>query len=368
MRVSSLDVPFATAADQAACRAAIRAGSKSFFTASTLLPPSVRTPSFGLYAFCRVSDDAVDEAGSRLCRRAAVEGLSQRLTLAYAGRPAASPADRALADIVARYAIPEVLPRALLEGLAWDSQGRRYATLSDLTDYAARVAGAVGAMMTLIMGVRDPTVLARACDLGVAMQFTNIARDVGEDARAGRLYLPLDWLAEVGVDPDAFLARPEANPEIRTVVARLLGAAEALYQRSESGISGLPLACRPAIRAARLIYAEIGRAIEANGLDSISRRARVSRSRKAVLLARAALPNPALKLKELPPLPATAYLVEGVRQHPLQAAAIPRRLPAWWDISGRIVHVLDLIEQLEKRDLFERSPSISILPRQSGTA
>ncbi len=97
---------------------------------------------------------------------------------------------------------------ALLEGFAWDAAGRRYDTLDDLLDYAARVAGAVGAMMAVLMGVRDPALLARACDLGVAMQLTNIARDVGEDARAGRLYLPLAWLREAGIDPDAFLADP----------------------------------------------------------------------------------------------------------------------------------------------------------------
>ncbi|GLS46307.1 phytoene/squalene synthase family protein [Methylobacterium brachythecii] len=368
MLTSSPDAPLATAADHAACRAAICTGSKSFFAASMLLPPSVRIPSFGLYAFCRLSDDAVDEAGSRRCRKAAAESLSQRLTLAYAGRPANTAADRALADIVARHAIPEALPRALLEGLAWDARDRRYGTLSELTDYAARVAGAVGAMMTLIMGVRDPAVLARACDLGVAMQFTNIARDVGEDARAGRLYLPLDWLAEAGIDPDAFLAAPVASPALRAVVARLLDTAEVLYRRSESGIVGLPVACRPAIRAARLIYAEIGRAIAANGLDSVSQRARVSGSRKAVLLARAALPKLALTPSEASALTETAYLIEGVRHHPLPTAALVRRLPPWWDVSGRIVHVLDLIEQWEERDLFQRSAPINILPRHSRVA
>ena len=96
--------------------------------------------------------------------------------------------------------MPRILPDALLEGLAWDAMGRRYATLSDLRAYSARVASAVGAMMCVLMRVRDRDALARACDLGVAMQLTNIARDVGEDAREGRLYLPTDWLAGAGVD------------------------------------------------------------------------------------------------------------------------------------------------------------------------
>lgn len=344
------DPLLATSADRAACRAAIRAGSKSFFAASLLLPPSVRTSAYGLYAFCRLSDDAVDEAGGN--RAAALARLERRLTAAVAGRPENHPADRALAEVLARHAIPETLPRALLEGLAWDLQGRRYDSLSDLAAYAARVAGAVGAMMTLVMGVRDPHALARACDLGVAMQFTNIARDVGEDARAGRLYLPRAWLAAAGLDTRAFLADPRPDPALEQVVAHLLAAADRLYARAEPGIAALPPACRPAIRAARTIYAEIGRAVEANDLDSVTRRARVSGRRKAGLLARAVLPAPRRDGLEAPPLSETAFLVEAVLRHPVPA---PRRLPAWWDVSGQIVRVLDLIEALEERDAFRRS-------------
>ena len=130
--------------------------------------------------------------------------------------------------------------------------------LDDVQAYAARVAGSVGAMMTVLMGIRDPATLARACDLGVAMQLTNIARDVGEDARSGRLYLPRAWLRAEGIDPDAWLAAPIFTPAIGHVVARLLRAADQLYRRAEDGIAGLPRGCRPAIFAARHIYAAIG--------------------------------------------------------------------------------------------------------------
>ena len=340
----------AGADDLAACRAAIRAGSKSFFAASMLLPPRVRSSAYGLYAFCRLSDDAVDETGGD--RAAALARLERRLTAALAGRPANHPADRALAEVLARHAIPEALPRALLEGFAWDIEGRRYDTLSDLAAYAARVAGAVGAMMTLVMGVRDADALARACDLGVAMQFTNIARDVGEDARAGRLYLPRDWLDAAGLDADAFLSEPRLSPGLKRVVADLLTAADGLYARAEPGIAALPLSCRPAIRAAGTIYAQIGRAVEENGLDSITRRARVSGAHKAGLLARAALPKRRASGLSAPPLPETAFLVEAVMHHPIPAA---RRPPPWWDVSGQVVRVLDLIEVLEERDAFRRS-------------
>lgn len=346
----------AGAADHAACRAAIRTGSRSFFAASALLPASVRRPAYGLYAFCRLSDDAVDETAQQN-RAAAVARLSERLSLAYSGRPRDAAADRALADIVAEFEIPQALPAALIEGLSWDAQGRRYETLSDLTAYAARVAASVGAMMTLIMGARDRLVLARACDLGLAMQLTNIARDVGEDARAGRLYLPLAWLREAGIDPDAFLADPVLTPELQGLVARLLAVADALYERAEAGIAELPSGCRPAIRAARLIYAEIGRDLERAGHDSIGRRAKVPGRRKAVLMARALFPLSEARICAEPALPEVAFLVEAVR--PPEEA--PRTVP-WWNFPGQVVRVLDLIEVLRERDAFAREGASPLSP------
>ena len=128
---------------------------------------------------------------------------------------------------------------ALLDGLQWDVEERTFETLSDIYAYAARVAGAVGAMMAALMGARSSDLVARACDLGVAMQLTNIARDVGEDARVGRLYLPRAWLREAGVDPEDWLAAPSFRPEIATVVARLLRQADFLYARADAGIAKL---------------------------------------------------------------------------------------------------------------------------------
>ncbi len=275
------------------CAALIRQGSKTFHAASRLLPEDVKRPAFALYAFCRLSDDAVDmEAGPLERRRAAVEKLKARLDLAYAGRPAGHAADIAFADMVRRHAMPKALPLALIDGLAFDAEGGRCRTLSDLYAYSARVAGSVGAMMTVLMGVRDPRILARATDLGVAMQLTNIARDVGEDARNGRLYLPLDWLEEAGIDPVAFLARPEFDARIGALVQRLLGHAEMLYRRSAVGIAGLPMVCRPAMHAARIIYREIGRKLAGQGHDSIRQRAVVGDLRKWLLLAGALCRTP----------------------------------------------------------------------------
>ena len=339
--------------DRAACRTAIRAGSKSFHAAGLLLPQAVREPAHALYAFCRLADDLVDDTGDAHGRIAAVTRLRERIRRAYAGNPVDEAADRAFAATVAAAGIPEALPLALVEGLEWDAHGRRYRTLGDLHAYAARVAGAVGAMMALVMGVRDPDALARACDLGAAMQLTNIARDVGEDARMGRLYLPLDWLEEAGIDAAGFLADPRPSAALARVVARLLAEADGLYARAEAGIAVLPPRCRPAIRAASRIYKGIGREVARNGYDSVTRRARVGGLDKLGHAAMAALPRPTPAGIVAPPLPETAFLIEAVAAYPVPIP--PRGLPSWWDLRGRVLHVLDLIERLREREAFAQA-------------
>ncbi len=228
--------------DLAACRLLLRQGSKSFFAASLLLPRHVREPATALYAFCRVADDAVDLSDDPA---AAIDGLRLRLDAIYAGRPQDDPVDRALAAVAAHFALPRAHLDALLEGFLWDAEGRRYEDLAAVRAYGARVAGTVGVMMTLLMGERSPAALARACDLGIAMQLTNIARDVGEDARNGRLYLPADWLREAGVDPDGWLADPRPAPGVALVVERLLEEAARLYVRSATASPCCPRTAAP---------------------------------------------------------------------------------------------------------------------------
>jgi len=333
-------------ADMDHCRAAIRAGSLSFHTASRLLPARVRDPALALYAFCRLADDAVDEGTDK---GGAVLSLRDRLDMVYAGSPRNAPADRAFAAIVEGFEMPRALPEALLEGLAWDAVGRRYATLSGVLDYSARVAAAVGAMMCVLMRARDADTIARACDLGLAMQLTNIARDVGEDARAGRLYLPTDWMAGAGIAPEVFLAAPADDPRIRAMVARLLTEAERLYARSGAGVARLPRGCRPGIHAAGLIYRGIGQQVAAHGHDSVTRRAHTSRGQKLVWLGQAlvlsvvsvVMPVPALIHAR--PEPEVAFLVE--------AAARGRRE------ATRPERVLDVLAELEARNRARRGNS-----------
>lgn len=329
----------------------LREGSRTFFAASLLLPRRVREPASALYAFCRLADDAVDLDNDRLT---AVARLRERLHRAYEGRPLPEPADRAFAEVVARFDIPRALPEALLEGFEWDAEGRRYQDLDGLFTYACRVAGTVGAMMAMVMGVRSPEVVARACDLGVAMQLSNIARDVGEDARAGRFYLPLDWVREAGIEPETWLAAPVFSEALGSVVQRLLRAADELYDRVGDGIAELPLNCRPGINAARVLYAEIGREVERLGLDSVTRRAVVPMPRKAWLLTRAIVALASLQdHKSLPPLDQNGFLVEAVsagpRGRPGPSRAVSREI-AWWNVHQRLLWVIDLFERLERRD------------------
>ncbi|MEO1773880.1 MAG: phytoene/squalene synthase family protein [Pseudomonadota bacterium] len=300
--------------DATICRGMIRGGSKSFYAASLVLPQRVREPAYALYAFCRLADDLVDEDA----RAGAADRLAMRLRKLAEGQPEDHPADRAFAAVMARHRIPLEVPAALIEGLRWDEQGRRYETLADVEAYAARVAGTVGVMMTLLMGERRPEVLARACDLGVAMQLSNIARDVGEDAGNGRLYLPRGWMRAAGLEPEAFLAAPRFTPALGHVVGRLLDRAEDLYDRAVPGIAALPRDCRTGIGAARTLYREIGRKVAARGGNSVESRAVVSGGRKLSLLTQAmvssALPAPyrAALLAGPPPLESCAFLVDAV--------------------------------------------------------
>ena len=234
------------------------------------------------------------------------------------------------------------MPEALLEGLAWDAAEHRYDTLSGVRDYSARVASAVGAMMCVLMRVRDPAALARACDLGVAMQLTNIARDVGEDARAGRIYLPLDWLAEAGMDVDEFFANPVPTTATRKMTSRLLAEAHRLYLRSEAGVPALPRDARMGIYAAWFIYDGIGKQVRRAGCDNITQRAHTSKTQKigwmgqAIVRTGLSMVTPRSPVLQARPLPEVAFLVD---------AASRTSRPV-----GRTAALLDVLAQLRQRE------------------
>jgi 15-cis-phytoene synthase len=351
MQVSSPDRDSNLAADDASCRETLRTGSRTFLAASYVLPRAVSDPACALYAFCRMADDEIDLGNGGL---QALAGLQERLDRIYARRPLPFAADHAFAEVAWRFAIPRALPDALLEGFAWDSERRRYETLADLRGYAVRVAGTVGAMMAMLMGQRAPDMVARACSLGVAMQLTNIARDVGEDARARRLYLPLGWMREVGIDPEAFLSQPIFSTSLAGVVHRLLRVADLHYAASETAIARLPATCRPGIMTARMLYAEIGREVERAGGNSVDRRAVVGPLRKGALMAKAmtALMSPAIADA---PLPEADFLIGAVAAAPAMLRRFDNdRLP-WWDLDRRFVWLIDLFERMERREQTQRN-------------
>ncbi len=197
-------------------------------------------------------------------------------------------------------------------------------------------------MMAVLMGARSPVAIARACDLGVAMQLSNIARDVGEDARAGRLYLPLAWLREADLDPEAWLASPGHSPALAGVIARLLAEADRLYRRADEGIALLPLSCRLGIGAARRLYAAIGNEVARNRHNAFDQRAHVKGSRKLVLIGQSALAAPwPHRAGDLPPLEATRELVAAVAR--VAPVRIRRRL------DDRIVWLATLFADLDAR-------------------
>ena len=335
-------------ADTAYCRDKIRTGSKSFFLAAKFLPGHLRDAVHALYAFCREADDAIDgaiDAGADPF--AALDRFEKRLGAIYGAAQPAHPVDRALGRVVAAYALPRELLEALLQGFAWDARSRSYKDLPGVYGYSVRVAGSVGILMALLMGVRDAALLARAADLGVAMQLTNIARDVGEDARAGRVYLPLRWLREAHLTPRQLLLKPRFSAELAGVVARLLSAADGLYARADAAIARLPARYRPGIYAARRLYAEIGNELRRRGGDSISRRTVVPWPRKLLLAGRALFPVPAHPERlDAEPLPQVRYLLRAVEALP--AAPLPQR--GQRGLASDVEWVLDLFAELQRRD------------------
>ena len=341
-------IPADARSDTAHCRAMIRTGSKSFFLASHLLPAELRGAVYALYAFCREADDAIDDGADPMAELAVFRA---RLDTVYdaelTGKVPGNVVDRALARVVRDHALPKELLDALLQGFAWDVQSRVYKDLAGVYGYGVRVAGSVGVMMALLMGVRDPGSLARAADLGVAMQLTNIARDVGDDARAGRVYLPARWLREVDLSPQMLIENPRFSPELGSVVARLLSAAECLYARADSGIAGLPARCRPGIYAARKLYAGIGHELLRRGGDSVSQRTVLPGHRKLLLTAGSLIP-PRVNLAHLnaDPLPQVRYLIRAVDSLPTpELIEQPQG-----GIAGDIDWVLNVFAELERRD------------------
>ncbi len=274
-------------------------GSKSFAAAARLFDPETRDSVRLLYAWCRHCDDVVDgqEFGfNRAAADVAVEGdaetrlarLYEQTAAVYRGEPVADPVFEAFRRVVERHAIPRAQAEDLLAGLRMDVAEHHYATLDDTLRYSYHVAGVVGVMMARIMGVEDEETLDRACDLGLGFQLTNIARDIAEDARMGRCYIPAEWLTEARLGA-ADLGDPARAEEVAPLARRLVATAEPYYASALDGIARLPWRSAWAIAAARLVYRDIGLRIRRQGAAAITRRTSTSTPRKLALLVAATL-------------------------------------------------------------------------------
>lgn len=270
----------------------IKRGSLSFALASRLLEPQVRNSVVMLYSWCRYCDDQIDGQTlghiSRLISHDhdVLVRLRAETRDALAGKATTAKAMEALSFVAARHALPAFYVEELLAGMEMDVAGRRYQDLDELLLYCYRVAGTVGLLFVHIAGVSAEVARRHAADLGIAMQLTNIARDVGADSKLERLYLPLDWLAMAGVDPQDLMA-PSQRVKLFTVVKRLLKEADRFYASGDRGINYLPLRTAFAVTTARLIYAAIGQEILRRGDSALVERAVVSRWRKICLVAKA---------------------------------------------------------------------------------
>lgn len=268
-------------------REIIRKGSKSFAAAARLFAQDTRADVYKLYAWCRYCDDLIDgqemgfgrEEISQTDAEERLAFLRQETERAVAGEPVEEPAFIGLQQVAERYQIPARHPLDLIKGFEMDVGGYQYRELEDTLLYSYHVAGVVGVMMAYVMGAREPAVLGRAADLGIAFQLTNISRDVIEDAVNGRVYLPAHWLENAGVSP-ADIALPEHRGAVFGVVEQLLGVAELYYRSAAQGVPALGFRAGWAVSTAAGVYRDIGRLVMRRGSAAWDKRAIVPGRRK----------------------------------------------------------------------------------------
>jgi phytoene synthase len=249
-----------------------------------------------LYAWCRHCDDVIDgqtlghdaQELSVAEKEARLQALRHETARVCDGHASDIAAFQALRQVVQRHGMPRRHLFELLDGFAMDAAEARFVTLDDTLRYCYHVAGVVGVMMARIMGTVDEQVMHRASDLGIAFQLTNIARDVREDLRIGRCYLPEEWLARKGI-PRQDAGLPEHQPALHALACELVALAEQYYASARIGMAQLPWRCAWAIAGALLIYRDIGLQVRAAGVAAWDGRTRVSGGRKLLRLCQGCL-------------------------------------------------------------------------------
>ncbi len=275
-------------------KASIDRGSKSFALASKLFAIPTRERVWMLYAWCRECDDLADgqDHGHGMSATPVSEktiALMRMLTRrAIGGEKTGKPAFDAMGVVAQECRLPNDFANDVIDGFALDAKEWRPQSEDDLYQYCYHVAGAVGCMMAIVMGVsaRADETLDRACDLGLAFQLSNIARDVAEDTEAGRCYLPKDWLAEMRIDPDDIL-NPTRREALVQLIARLCDLAEQYEASARVGAAQLPFRSRWAVLAAAGIYGDIARKVRQSDGGSLDNRVVTSKATKAAWVAKA---------------------------------------------------------------------------------
>lgn len=275
--------------DRAYCRAIVAEHARTFHLASRFLPPEKRRAAFAIYAFCRTVDDTADADAGAAARRAALAGHVRALRRTLRGEPD-GPVHRELSRAIRIHGVPASVLFELLAGVARDTRGVRYATWGELSTYCAGVASTVGEMCVHVFGVdggagtRDRA-LGYGRTLGLAMQLTNILRDVGEDARRGRCYLPDDDLALFGLSrADVLSGAASGDERWRPFMAFQIGRARALYEAALPGIALLAPDARRCALACALGYSTILGAIERRAYDTFGGRASPTTAQRAAVL------------------------------------------------------------------------------------
>jgi len=268
----------------AAARESIERGSKSFRAASRLFDRETRERAWLLYCWCRHCDDVSDGQifGFSGGETGSVAQLKADTRRAIAGEEVEELPFKALRQLLLECPIPERLLNDHLRGFELDEAGWQPKSDEDLSRYCYHVAGAVGCMMAIVMGVPadDEATLERAADLGIAFQLSNIARDIREDLDAGRFYLPQDWLEEFGIAKPADLFEPANEAALGTMIHRLVDSVGVYEDSARRGVDRLPFRSRLAVLAALRIYGAIGRRVGELGSSAWDKRVTVGRMRK----------------------------------------------------------------------------------------
>lgn len=260
------------------CQERVAKSGSSFYYSFLFLPPPRRRAIMALYAFCREVDDVVDEIADPAIARQKLDWWRGEVDDTFSGKPS-HPVGRALLPVIAAYHLPRAHFDAIIDGMQMDLDWNRYPDFATLETYCHRVAGVVGLLSAEIFGYQDPATREYARNLGLALQLTNILRDVGEDARRNRIYVPLDELASHGVSVDDIILYRETD-----AVARLLRfqaqRARAYYA---TAFSALPATDRKAQRAGLImgaIYRQLLDEVESEGAAVMNRRVALTPIRK----------------------------------------------------------------------------------------